>query len=363
MKAKITVIVPVYNVEEYLASCLDSLVGQTYDNIEIICVNDGSTDGSGAILDDYAKKDRRIRVIKKKNGGLSSARNAALEKCKTEYVMFCDSDDSFDKEMCGKMLEILERDGSDIAVCGTNVVYSAHEDMKESDKRYYSLKYKGKRRITDEVILRTNVSVSNKIFKVKIIHDYKIFFPEGLNNEDFYFYNVYMSHASEISFLDEKLYNYERREGSIMSGNFKSNELSLDHLKVAEKIFREYRKTGFLTKHTDLFWRQWRGSYWFSFEHTSPSMRGRVFEEGKVFMKKNLEKYPPKDIELKNNIEWTFANKLLTFLKCGARKATVGVFNTINIGYRQQKYINHNIRRLQKDYDDLLDRLDSMIKE
>lgn len=363
MKAKITIIVPVYNVEKYLANCLDSLINQTYKNIEIVCVNDGSTDRSSDILDDYAKKDKRIRIIKKKNGGLSSARNAALEKCETEYVMFCDSDDSFNREMCEKMLGALERDNSDIVVCDTNVIYSAHEEMKRSDERYYSLRYNGKKKITDEVILNTNVSVSNKIFKVDIIHKNKLSFPEGLNNEDFYFYNIYMSYASEISFVNEKLYNYERRDGSIMSGNFKNNKLSLDHLKIAEKIFKEYKKSGFLVKHTDLFWRQWRGSYWFSFEHTSPNMRGMVFEEGRVFMKKYLEKYPPKDTDLKNNIKWTFANKIVAFLKRGVRKVTIGAYGKINIGYRQQKYINYNIRKLQKEYDDLLLRLDGLIKE
>ena len=363
MKAKVTVIVPVYNVEKYLATCLDSLVSQTYKDIEIICVNDGSTDGSGAILEDYSKKDHRIKVIEKKNGGLSSARNAGLEKCNTKYVMFCDSDDSFNKKMCEKMVGTLERDGSDIAVCGTKIIYSAHEEMKKSDERYYDLKYDGKRRITDEIIINTNVSVSNKIFRVNIIRDNGLVFPEGLNNEDFYFYNIYMSHALVISFVNEKLYNYERREGSIMSGNFKGNTISLDHLKIAEKIFKEYKKSGFLIKHTDLFWRQWRGSYWFSFEHTSPNKRDQVFDEGKVFMKKYLEKYPPKDDDLMNNIKWTFANKFVAFLKRGVRKVTVGVYDKINIGYKQQKYINYNIRKLQKDYDDLLERLDSLIKE
>lgn len=362
MKARITIIVPVYNVEDYLVVCLDSLVNQTYKAIRIVCVDDGSTDNSREILEEYAKKDQRIEIIKKKNGGLSSARNAALEKCNTEYVMFCDSDDSFNKKMCEEMLMVLEKDGSDIAVCGTNVIYSAHEEMKDSDEEYYSLKYDGKKRVTDEVILNTNVSVSNKIFKMDIIHDNRLSFPEGLNNEDFYFYNVYMSYASTISFVGEKLYNYERRDGSIMSDNFKAERLSLDHLKIVEKIFEKYKKSGFLVKHTDLYWEQWRRSYWFSFEHTSPSMRGQVLEEGKAFVKKNLEKYPPDD-DLKKNIRSIFASKLVKFLKRGIRKAVVGPYSKINIGYRQQKYINYNIKKLQKDYEDLLDRLDGLTKE
>lgn len=361
MKANVTVIVPVYNVEEYLPSCLDSLINQTYKNIEIICVNDGSTDKSGEILKSYAKKDKRITIIEKKNGGLSSARNAGLKKCNTKYLMFCDSDDSFDEKMCEVMVGTIENDNSDIVVCGTNVIYSAHGEIKESDRRYYSLNYSGKNRVTDDVILRTNVSVSNKIFKTNIIRDNNLVFPEGLNNEDFYFYNVYMSYASEMSFTDEKLYNYERRDGSIMSENFEGEKLSLDHLKIAEQIFKAYKESGFLIKHTDLFWKQWMSSYWFSFDHTSPTMRDQVFAEGKSFMKNNLEKYPPNDEDLKNNIQWTFANKFVKYLRRGIRKVTANGYGKINIGYRQQKYINYNIDRLQKKYDDLNQRLENMI--
>lgn len=363
MKAKITIIVPVYNVEDYLASCLDSLINQTYKDIEIVCVNDGSTDGSGEILKNYAKKDRRIKVINKKNGGLSSARNAALEKCNTEYVMFCDSDDSFNEKMCEKMIGVIEKDGSDLAVCEKNIIYYVHEGMRESDERYYSLKYSGKKNIDDEVTLNTNVSVLNKIFRMEIIKENKIKFPNGLNNEDFYFYNAYMSVAETISFVHEPLYNYARRENSIMSNNFETNTYSIDHLKIAEKLFGFYKKNGFLDKHADLFWRQWLLSYWFSYDYTSPKLRGQVFDEGKAFMKKYLEKYPPKNDDLKSNIEWTFANKLVAFLKRGARRVAVGTYEKINIGYRQQKYINYNIRRLQKEYDDLSERLDRMINE
>lgn len=363
MKAKITVIVPVYNVEEYLADCLDSLIDQTYKDIEIVCVNDGSTDSSGEILDEYARKDCRIKVITKKNGGLSSARNAALEKCHTKYVMFCDSDDTFNKGMCEEMLNEIEKEGSDLVACGQNIIYRAHEEMKESDENYYRLKYSGKKNINDKIIIDTDVSVLNKIFRMGIIQKNDIKFPNGLNNEDFYFYNAYMSVAETISFVNKPLYNYVRRENSIMSNNFESSTYSIDHLKIAEKLFGFYKKNHYLEKHTDLFWKQWLLSYWFSYNYTSPRLRNRVFDEGKKFMRKNLEKYPPKNDDLKNNIKWTFANKFLAFLKRGTRMATVGVYNKVNIGYRQQKYINYNIRKLQKDYDDLLERLDSLIKE
>ena len=363
MKNKVSVIVPVYNVQEYLEECLDSLAGQTLKDIDIICVNDGSTDGSDETLKKYAKKDKRIKVINKKNGGLSSARNAGLRECKTDYVMFCDSDDSYDKTICEKMLKAIERDQSDIAICGIKVIYTAHEEMKRSDDKYYSLKYSGEKRINDEVILNTDVAMMNKMFRMKIIKQYNISFPDGLNNEDFYFYNAYMSVASIASFVEDKLYNYKRREGSIMSVNFEKGSLSLDHLKIAERLFEFYRKEGFLRKHIDLFWKQWRLSYWFSYEHTSPDMRKVVVAEGKEFVKNNLDKYPPEDEELKVNIKDTFKNKFLRAVERAPGRIGRGIYRRTNIGYRQQLYINQNIERLQKKYDNLAERLDNLIKE
>ena len=144
MATKVSVVVPVYNVEEYLEKCLDSIVGQTLREINIICVDDGSTDGSSNILRNYAEKDKRITVISKKNGGLSSARNAGLKKCNTEYVMFCDSDDYIAPTMCEKMLSVIKKDDSDLAVCTQNVIYLTHDEMKRSDRSYYSsLVYQG----------------------------------------------------------------------------------------------------------------------------------------------------------------------------------------------------------------------------
>lgn len=361
MKSKISVIVPVYNVRDYLEECLDSLVCQTYKDLTIICVNDGSTDGSDKVLRQYVKRDKRIKVVDKENGGLSSARNAGLRECKTEYVMFCDSDDSFDRTMCEKMLKAIEKDKSDVAICGINVIYDAHEEMKKSDDEYYDLEYNGRTLINDDVILNTDVAMGNKLFKMGIINDNRISFPEGLDNEDFYFYSAYMSVALVASYVNEKLYSYKRRDGSIMSNNFERGSLSLDHLKIAERLFEFYKKEGYLKKHIDLFWKQWRLSYWFSYEHTSPDMREVVFKEGKIFVKKYLEKYSPEDDELRKNIKRIFDNRIILFMRRGCRKVATRMYEKINIGYRQQKYINYNIERLQKRYSGLTKRVEKLI--
>ncbi|MBO5142223.1 MAG: glycosyltransferase family 2 protein, partial [Clostridia bacterium] len=111
----VSIIVPIYNVEEYLEDCINSLIAQTYKNIEIILIDDGSKDRSGKICDSYSKIDKRIRVIHKKNEGLSSARNKGLEESKGEYISFIDSDDKIDIDFIALLMEHIEKNKVDIA--------------------------------------------------------------------------------------------------------------------------------------------------------------------------------------------------------------------------------------------------------
>ena len=360
MKEKISVVVPIYNVENYLEKCLDCLLNQTLKDIRIICVNDGATDNSPEILKKYAEKDSRIEVVEKKNGGLSSARNAGLEKVKTEFVMFCDSDDYFSPKMCEKLLASIEKEKTDIAACGTEIVYLAHDEMRESDRKYYRLEFHGKNYIDDEIMLKTDVSVWNKVFRTKTIKENNIEFPEGLNNEDFYFFNAYMSVSSTISFVNQKLYNYVRRENSIMSANFQKDTLSLDHLLVAEKLFDFYRKTGFLKVHTDLFWQQWVDSFWFSLEHSSKNHHKEIRLHAKEFALKHLKNYPPESDSVSYDVKYIIANSPLSYIRRKGRQVLASAYKKINISYRQQSFINSNIEDLQRKIDDLSDRLDTL---
>ncbi len=360
MKAGISVIVPVYNVAEFLPKCLDSLIQQSYKDIKIICVNDGSTDNSLDILKEYEKKDKRIDVIDKKNGGLSSARNAGLKKCDTKYVMFCDSDDYLSQRMCEKMHDTVEKDESDLAVCIQNVVYLTHDEMKESDRNYYRLEYTGRQYIHDELILKTDVSVLNKIFRMDVIKDNDIKFPEGLNNEDFYFYNAYMSVSSTISYINQRLYNYMRREGSIMSENFEAEKLSMDHLLVAEELFKYYKKNGFLDGHRNLFWKQWILSFWFSVEHSSSSHKKEIFARARSFLNDNYEEWMPDDDSLRWDIKYIKNGNVVGRVKRKARRLMAGTYKKLNIKYRQQDYINAELENLMTKYEELSDRLDNI---
>ncbi len=360
MKEKISVIVPVYNVEEYLPRCLDSLINQTYKDIKIICIDDGSTDGSAKILEEYEKKDKRITVVSKKNGGLSSARNAGLKKCDTEYVMFCDSDDYYAARMCSKMLETIENDNSDVAVCTQNVIYLTHGEMKESDRNYYRLNYTGKQYIYDELILRTDVSVLNKIFRMDLIKKYDIDFPDGLNNEDFYFYNAYMSVAHSISYVNQRLYNYIRREGSIMSENFEADKLSLDHLLVAEKLFDFYKKTGFLNEHRDLFWKQWALSFWFSIEHSSKKYKNQITEHARSFIREKYKDNTPHNKDIKWEVKYILTGNKVGKIKSKVRRELVKIYKKVNLGYKQRNYINTELETMMTKNEELLDRLENL---
>ena len=118
MDEKISVIVPVYNVEQYLERCVDSIINQTYKNLEIILVNDGSTDNSGKLCDELAKRDDRIRVIHKGNGGLSDARNAGIEEAESDLIGFIDSDDYIDEDMYELLIDNLRETNADLSMCG-----------------------------------------------------------------------------------------------------------------------------------------------------------------------------------------------------------------------------------------------------
>lgn len=145
-KELISIIVPVYNTEKYLRKCIESIINQTYKNIELILVNDGSTDNSGNICDEYAKTDSRIKVIHKENGGVSSARNTGLESAKGEWLVFVDGDDYISSDYCTVMLEKAKKNDAELVLCGYKRVYENKEELincqeeKQFNKREFLMK-------------------------------------------------------------------------------------------------------------------------------------------------------------------------------------------------------------------------------
>lgn len=230
----ISIIVPVYNVENYLKKCIESILKQTYKNLEIICVNDGSTDNSQKILEEYAQKDDRIKVENKKNGGLSSARNFGLSKAKGSYICFIDSDDYIDVDMIEKMYTTCLNLQCDMTICNyhnigrfelidsneNTMVYSNHEALEELSKG------------------NIKSFAWNKMYKRELFKDIK--FPEGKIFEDIYIMHLLISKCQKIAIIPDKLYYYVYRENSLMNNySLKStidNYLALkQRLKFLEK--------------------------------------------------------------------------------------------------------------------------------
>ncbi len=206
---KISVIVPVYNVEQYLRRCLDSLVNQTLNDIEIIVVNDGSPDDSQAIIDEYACKYENIRAFKKVNGGLSDARNFGLEYVTGEYVAFVDSDDYVQKDMYEKMYSKAKENDFDIVVCDLNYVYPGK--LMEVNSHI-------KNDTTDIKKSMINIypAAWNKLYK-RNLFDHDVRFKKGVWFEDVEFLYRLLPYVKSIGVVKEPFYQYVQREGSITS--------------------------------------------------------------------------------------------------------------------------------------------------
>ena len=230
----ISIIVPVYNTEKYLRRCLDSLVNQTFNDIEILCIDDGSKDNSYNIIKEF-KKDERIKLFRQENSGPAKARNVGLSNSKGEYIMFCDADDWYEPNMCELMLETLINQNVDFVICGCNVVntYDSHIRQK-GELHYYELKLKGYCNIGIYEFLILNSMLWNKIFKKNIIEEYDIKFIDGYEHDDSNFFFKYLSCCNNCYFLDEKIYNYDiSNPQSVMSLYFTNNikpEKKLDFL-------------------------------------------------------------------------------------------------------------------------------------
>lgn len=220
MDQLISIIVPVYNVEEYLKECIDSILNQTYKNLEIILVNDGSTDKSGSICEDYAKVDSRIKVVHKKNGGLSDARNLGLDRALGEYVIFIDSDDYIDQRMCEILLNYANKYSVDIVSCNFKRVFE--NNIIEFNVPLF--KEKIKIFTNDEVLEKYFLTLApeifatwNKLYKKSLFFtDEKIRFPVNRLHEDIATtYRLY-AESKKVVLLNELLYNYRQRSNSIM---------------------------------------------------------------------------------------------------------------------------------------------------
>lgn len=232
---KITVIVPVYNEEKYLEQCLDSIINQTYKNLEIILVDDGSTDSSLEICKKYKKIDKRIKVIHKENGGLSSARNAGLDAAHGKFIMFCDSDDYYVPKSCEILLKEINKKKADYVV--GNYIH-CREDGTWWDKPIFDQEqYKNfKININDheKSFYIMSSSVCNKMFRRSFLRKHQLRFVEGIPAEDAIFTMYCFMKAERTYYVKDIMYAYRQRN----SGSSISTNNNLNYFKGISKAYK-----------------------------------------------------------------------------------------------------------------------------
>ena len=237
---KVSIIIPVYNVERYLKECLDSVVNQTLKDIVIICINDGSTDSSLEILKEYAKNDSRIHIVDKINGGLGAARNSGIKylidsNINPKYIYFADSDDWLDVQALEKLYNKSQESNSDICIMEIARYIEATNKIDKEDPWYTNKCYKIRKNDVcsfDEIksVLFSSCCVAychlySYEFLINSLWENEEFYPQNLLFEDVYPHIKSLILAKRIAFLDEALYYYRIREGSIMTSSAKSKRV------------------------------------------------------------------------------------------------------------------------------------------
>ena len=223
---KISVIIPVYNVENYLKQCLESVINQTYKNLEIILIDDGSTDKSGNICEEYKQKDERIKLIHKTNGGLSDARNVGLLNATGEYISFVDSDDFIDLDMYKILYDNIIKFKSDIVWCDYNIYLKGNIQKHKlfSEQKNY---------IINDVFIKDlfnkyhlEAFVWNRLYRKDIFKDIR--FPYKRRCEDGYLVIAILSNAKKITVIPDALYFYRQRGDSLSSKKHKNIQFKID---------------------------------------------------------------------------------------------------------------------------------------
>ena len=217
MKPLISIIIPSYNIQEYIGRCLDSVISQTYKNLEIIVVNDGSTDNTGTILDQYAKQDKRIVVFHCQNGGVSKARNLAIEVAKGEFIGFVDGDDTIEPDMYESLLKGILDYNADISCCGYKKIYSGkikkHYDVKKITtlNNIQGVKNYLNARLTDGILC-------SKLYRAKLFNNIRL--NENIKFIEDFQVNYYLFlKASKSVYIGGLKYNYIVRENSACTAN------------------------------------------------------------------------------------------------------------------------------------------------
>lgn len=330
---KLSIIVPVYNTSKYLKKCLDSVLNQSFKDFELICVDDGSTDNSFAILQEYSNY---AKILQKPNGGLSSARNYALDRATGDYVLFVDSDDYL---LPNSLERLMQRTIYADTVIGYPVIaYEGDRRTEEFDKRYFSPNLEGKVQVTEDILKSVPVVAWAKVFNRKRIEDNGIRFPDGLLYEDTYFFWAYFLSEKSVYFEPEPVYCYVRRPNSIMSKSGAQQEgYSINRVFIFDRILSFYDRMNSIRTHDRILSYLGEELYWGAFYDAPDFEKPRVIWE----MAKVLRFY---DFD-------TSGSKLLDAIKSGNIQISVPLSNTESLPKRHwivsalSPYFPHGTKR------------------
>ena len=243
-KPDISIIVAVYNVEKYLKKCLDSIINQAFQNFELILVDDGSTDSSGEICDEYKTKDKRIKVIHQENRGLSAARNVGIDASTAEYIGFVDGDDYISYNMYEFLYNCLIENNADVAVCGLYNCFKNKKVPQYKKKEFYLLDNVSALKMALEGVV-FSVHAVNKLYKRDLFKKNR--FPEGRLSEDAFIIPKILFESKKVVVKTLPLYYYVHHSGTITTSNYKKKDLDVVSayfkiLKFVEKNCPELKK-------------------------------------------------------------------------------------------------------------------------
>ena len=295
---KVSVIIPIYNVEDYLPKCLESVINQTYKNLEIICVDDCSPDNSSQILKEYENKDKRIKIVnRKQNGGLSAARNSGMDVATGEYIYFLDSDDWIDLDYIEKMVQAMEESEAEIVI-NTSVI----TEKETSSAKYMHPTYKKEYKNT---LVNNKVAIENiiwnawaKMLKTDFLKKCNLFFPEGYINEDLYFHYTSLAFAKRIFCLEGSNYHYLSRTTSISTTEAQKD---IEILKIYNLLYDYYKEHDLLDIGVKIF-------SVMPFYNINNEEKYNLFKQ--YFSK--TEKYLKTHSDLYNGLELFFMNNILS---------------------------------------------------
>lgn len=276
MSKLVSVVIPVWNVEKYVEKCVRSVMRQSYENLEILVVDDGSPDGSAEICEKLAKEDARVKVLHKKNGGLSDARNFGIKKARGEWVALVDGDDFVKKDFIKELLAAAEESGAEIAICGYNT---------EIPKEAVLTGAEATRKL---LIKQENLEIVswNKLYKKALFND--IQYPVGEVNEDTLTTYKLLAVAEKVAYVDKSLYVYVERAGSITKEEDAEKRLS-NRLRGAEEAARYFARQPELKSAAEVAVLLARYAY------MDAAIRGEVdaklYKENRAWVMKNAKKY------------------------------------------------------------------------